>query len=235
MSRPYTDLFIDFDDTLYDTHGNADIALRELFAELRLERYFPDPAVFFDNYWLTNIALWKRYSQGEITRDYLIIERFRAPLSLGEGLDPTPDYCLKASDLFLEFCATKPGLIDGARELVDYLRQRGYRLHLCSNGFHEVQYRKLHACGLEGCFDTIILSEDAGYNKPDPRYFRYAFEVSHAKPTTTLMIGDNFDTDILGAQRAGLATAFFNRFPDFPPPQGADYVVTDLHQLIGIL
>ena len=73
----YKDLFIDFDDTLYDTHGNAVIALSETFEVFHLERFFTDPQVFYDAYWLANIDLWTRYSKGEITRDYLIVERFR--------------------------------------------------------------------------------------------------------------------------------------------------------------
>ena len=231
----YSDLFLDFDDTLYDTHGNAVIALRELFDLLHLGQYFPDPEVFYDEYWETNIDLWTRYSKGEITRDYLIVERFRRPLSFGNGLEPTEAYCLEASDRFLDFCSSKPGLVDGAKELMDYLKGKGYRMHMCSNGFHEVQYKKLRACGLDGYFDTIILSEDAGYNKPAPQYFDYAFRVSGAKRETTLMIGDNFNTDILGAQQAGLATAYFNRFPDYPAPEPVDYEVTSLRQLMDIL
>ena len=117
--KQYSDLFIDFDDTLYDTHGNAVIALQELFESLHLGDYFPEPALFYDEYWKANIDLWTRYSKGEITRDYLIVERFRRPLSFGQGLDPTEAYCLKASDLFLGYCSTKPGLVEGARELVD--------------------------------------------------------------------------------------------------------------------
>ena len=233
--RPYSDLFLDFDDTLYDTHGNAVIALHELFDLLHLERYFPQPEVFHDEYWKANIDLWTRYSKGEITRDYLIVERFRRPLSFGQGLEPTEAYCLEASDRFLDFCSSKPGLVEGAKELMDYLKARGYRMHMCSNGFHEVQYKKLRACGLYGYFDTIILSEDAGYNKPSPQYFDYAFRISGAPRETTLMIGDNFNTDILGAQQAGLATAYFNRYPDYPAPQPVDYEVTALSQLMEIL
>ena len=246
-----SDLFLDFDDTLYDTHGNAEIALRELFELLKLERYFPDPQVFYDEYWKTNIDLWTRYSKGEITRDYLIVERFRRPLSF--GITPTttprpcrggvrggvfnPDeaYCLEASDRFLEFCSSKPGLVDGAKELMDYLRERGYRMHMCSNGFHEVQYKKLRACGLYEYFDTIILSEDAGYNKPAPEYFDYAFKKSGAKKESTLMIGDNFQTDILGAKRAGLRVAYFNRYPEYPATEPIDFEVTSLRQLMDIL
>ena len=231
----YKDLFIDFDDTLYDTYGNSVISLCETYEAYHLDRYFATPQVFYDAYWAANIDLWTRYSKGEITRPYLIVERFRRPLSVGEGLDVTEQLCLEMSDRFLDFCSSKPGLVEGAKELMDYLRAQGYHMHMCSNGFHEVQYKKLRACGLEGYFDTIILSEDAGYNKPSLEYFDYAFRVSGAPCDTTLMIGDNFNTDILGAQQAGLDTAYFNRYPEYPAPQPVDYEVTSLRQLMEIL
>ena len=208
----YKDLFVDFDDTLYDTYGNAVISLRETFDAYRLDRFFTDPQVFYDAYWSANIDLWTRYSHGEITRDYLIVERFRRPLSVGQGLEVTEPLCLEMSDKFLDFCSSKPGVIEGARELMDYLKQKGYRMHMCSNGFHEVQYKKLAACGFRDYFDTIILSEDAGVNKPSPLYFNYAFKVSGADRETTLMIGDNLQTDIQGALSAGIEALLFNRW-----------------------
>lgn len=240
--KAYTDVFIDFDDTLCDTHGNADLALREVYADFGLGRWFSRADIFYDSYWRANIELWQRYGRGEVTRDYLIVERFRRPLSMADRSDADSgplhideQLCLKMSDHFLDCCATKPGVVDGAHELVDHLRSRGYRLHLCSNGFHEVQYRKLHSCGFDGCFDSIILSEDAGVNKPAAAFFDYAFSISHAVPQTTVMVGDSWESDISGARAYGLDTIYFNRFPDYPAPEPVTHEVHSLREIMNII
>ena len=237
MIEKYKDLFIDFDDTLYDTHGNAEIALRETFEAFRLERYFPDPQIFYDVYWQTNIDLWTRYSKGEITRDFLIVERFRRPLSSGINLDVTEQFCLEVSDLFLDFCSSKPGVIEDAHELMDYLKRKGYKIHMTSNGFHEVQYKKLAACGLRDYFDTIILSEDAGANKPSPLFFDYALKQTGAQRESTLMLGDNLQTDILGALSAGIDAMLFNRWNvDIKNcPQVPSFIVNNLKEIMRVL
>lgn len=236
----YKDIFIDFDDTLYDTRGNAILSLAETFDHFHLERYFQKGEDFYGPYWETNVQLWDQYAKGEIERDYLMVERFRRPLSVGrdsEGrpFEPTVEFCLQVSDVFLDFCASKPGVVQDAHEVVEYLRKKGYRLHLCSNGFHEVQYRKLKSCGMDHSFDSVILSEDAGANKPSPVFFEYALRTTGAQASETLMIGDNFNTDILGAKAAGLHTMFFNRHPEsFQATEEVDYEITALKEIEGI-
>lgn len=231
--KKYTDLFVDFDDTLYDTHGNAVIALEELYEHFHLDRHFPSLEAFTIPYWEKNVELWTQYAAGQITRDHLIVERFRYPLSQGEGMDTSVENCLRVSDWFLDACAAKPGVIPGAHELMQHLMDRGYRLHMASNGFHEVQYRKLQSCGMLGMFDSVILSEDAGANKPSAEFFRYAMAVSGAEVQHTLMIGDNPVSDIQGAREYGLDTIFFN-------PKGIDgveatYTVGTLTEIMSIL
>ena len=109
---------------------------------------------------------------------------------------------------------------------------------MCSNGFHEVQYKKLRACGLYDYFDTIVLSEDAGVNKPSPAFFDYAFKQTGAKPETTLMIGDNMLTDIQGAMAVGIDALLFNRWGydiKSGDPEAPTFVVSELLDIKQIL
>lgn len=232
----YKNLFIDFDDTLYDTRGNADIALIELYEHFDLSQHFDSLKQFTDAFWETNVQLWGQYARGEIEREYLVVERMRRPLSVGLGERATEAYCLKVSDWYLDCCADKPGVIDGAHELMDHLKRKGYRLHMCSNGFHEVQYRKLKASRLHDYFDTVILSEDAGANKPSPHFFHYALNRSGAQIADTLMIGDNFSTDIMGAKSVGIDTMYFNaRLEDFAASSPVTYEIHHLREAMDIL
>ena len=232
----YNDIFIDFDDTLYATHDNSSIALRETYDLFHWERYFDNPEVFLSSFWATNVELWSQYTRGEITREYLMEQRFMRPLSLAPGLSADSDYCREVSDRFLEFCSRKPRVIDGAHELMRHLKAKGYRTHICSNGFHEVQYKKLAASNMTQYFDTVILSEDAGAPKPSPVFFDYALRTTGAKRKTTIMIGDNYVTDIEGAMNSGLYTILFRRWEkDFVLPRQVTHVVNTLAEIMEIL
>lgn len=236
--KKYRQLFLDFDDTLYDTRGNAIISLKEVYDEMHLGDRLSSETLFYENYWRANTELWGLYGKGEIKRDYLIIERFRRPLA--ETCDGptdwiTDEYCLKVSDCFLDHCSVKPGVVEGAHELMQYLKSKGYGLHICSNGFHEVQFKKLRASGLHDYFDTIILSEDAGVNKPSPLFFDYALEKSGAERSETLMIGDNYNSDIIGAMNSGIDTLLFNRWGQTEFEKQPMYITDTLKEIMEIL
>lgn len=209
--KQYQDLFFDFDDTLCDTHHNAEEALKEVFGYFHFENYYAQYQSFHDTYWKNNIYLWERYARQEITFRELTIERFKVPLQEAfQDRGPDDEFCMEINSKFLELCAQKTGVVDGAHELIDYLKSKNYRLHLCSNGPHDIQYRKLESTGFINDFETINLSEDIGANKPSILFFRYALEKTGALPEYTLMIGDNYDTDIEGGMKAGLDTLLFD-------------------------
>ena len=232
----YRDIFFDFDDTLYDTRGNADIALTEVFSDYGLDRFFSNPQFFYDTYWKINSELWLQYNKNEISKDYLVIERFKRPLMLGNGIDVTEELCLKISDSFLSYCSDKPGVLPGCYELLDYLKAEGYRLHICSNGFNEVQYKKLRASNLTDYFSTVVLSEDAPANKPSNRFFDYAFDVTKACKDSTLMVGDNYFADVCGALDYGIDACLYRRWnKTFVPDRDVTFVVNSLKELIDVL
>lgn len=233
----YKAILLDFDDTLYDTHGNAQIALEIMYNEFGLDKHFPSFEDFSIPYWNTNVELWSLYAQGKITRDYLILERFRRPLTLGKGLDVTTELCLSIGERFLDCCTEQTGVIDGAYHLLDYLKSKDYPIYMASNGFSEVQSRKLSRVGMTGYFDGIILSEAAGVNKPSPKFFKYALGIAGLEAADVIMIGDNYNTDIMGAMLSGIDQIYFN--PEGKPLNPSDkkptHMVTFLKEIENIL
>ena len=234
----YKAIFLDFDDTLYDTRGNAQIALRQIYREFGLFEHFGEFEDFSVPYWKSNVELWSLYAQGKITRDYLIVERFRRPLSLGKGLENvTPEFCLAISERFLDCCTEQTGVIEGAYHLLDYLKSKDYPIYMASNGFSEVQSRKLSRVGMTGYFDGIILSETAGVNKPSPKFFKYALGIAGLEAADVIMIGDNYNTDIVGSMLSGIDQIYFN--PEGKPLNPSDkkptHVVTTLKEIENIL
>jgi len=115
----------------------------------------------------------------------------------------------------MEVLPTKGIVVPHAYEALDYLRPR-YRLYILSNGFTELQTRKMQSAGLSGYFDGVVLSEDIGINKPDPRLFDYALRTACASAAEVLMIGDDFAVDIEGARRAGWDQMYYNPRPAVP-------------------
>ncbi len=232
MSNLYKNLFIDLDDTLWDIHQNGKECLEEIYIDYGYQKYYPTFHDYYNVYMPSNQHLWGLYRKGEIRKDELIVERFLVPVR-EFGIDDA-EYAKSLSDDFLERTTHKTKLIDGTMELLDYLKPK-YRMHILSNGFREVQFKKIENSGLMPYFDKIILSEDAGANKPHPDIFTYALKNTNSRRAETLMIGDSWDADIVGAHQSRIAQIWFN--PENTPAEEFEptYTVKTLAEIKAIL
>ncbi|MBO4994689.1 MAG: YjjG family noncanonical pyrimidine nucleotidase [Muribaculaceae bacterium] len=206
--------WVDLDDTLIDFTVNARRALTRLYRTENLDRLFESADEWAECYERHNKSLWSEYNVGKISRDYLRMERFMRPLVEG-GL--TTDEAEKLSSIFdvtyLDFLAEEKQLVPGALDLLNALRNAGCKIGILSNGFKEVQHRKIASAGLDGLIDVTILSDDINVNKPDIRLYEHAMTtVADTDASHHLMIGDNPTTDIAGAINAGWKAIYFNRF-----------------------
>ncbi|MDE5635394.1 MAG: YjjG family noncanonical pyrimidine nucleotidase [Muribaculaceae bacterium] len=209
-------VWIDLDDTLWDFKANSRVALAGLYRDYDLGRWFDGEKAWIECYERHNHALWDQYNHALISKEYLMSERFRRPLA-EVGSPMTAEYGRLFDREYLDRLALCTVLIDGAIELLESLRGRGCRIGVLSNGFTEVQYRKIRNSGLEPYVDFVVLSDDIGVNKPDVRIFRHAETVCGADATDCIMIGDNPDTDIAGALNAGWQAIYFSRKGDRHP------------------
>ena len=207
----YTHILIDLDDTLWDFKKNSKIAMQEIFNDYELIKYYDSFESFYDIYMLKNHQLWDQYSKGEITKDFLSLERFLYPLRIA-GCENIELAKTLGND-FLYRTTQQTNLVEGAIELLDYLKSKKYTLSIISNGFIEVQYTKLRRSGLLPYFPNIFLSEEVGYQKPDIRFFQTVLEKLSLKPTECIVIGDNFQTDIQGAKNANIDAIFYQKEP----------------------
>lgn len=218
--RDTTWVWIDLDDTLIDFHTNSRRALELTYTRVpQLPELFPSADDWKNAYLTHNHALWDRYNRAEITQDYLRIHRFTDPLSLASGT-PNDTWIPLARELdtiYLDLLARQTAMIPGARSLVGHLRRWHYNIGVLSNGFVDVQHRKLDTVGLTPLVDLVVLSDDIGVNKPDLRLYRHAMERAGCPdPACHLMIGDNPSTDIAGAIGAGWKAILLD--PSAPGP-----------------
>lgn len=206
LTEGVTWVWLDLDDTLVDFGGAAQAALRDLYDTEVIGSLFSSPDEWAEAYVTWNHHLWDLYARGEITQDYLRLDRFAHPLrTVWRGTDEELTSYARALDpLYLGRLAENTRLLPGAMELIEAVHTAGMRTGILSNGFRSVQHEKLRRTGLDGVVDLVVLSDDIGVNKPDVRLYRHAMELSgEPHPEAHLMIGDNPSTDIAGAVNAG--------------------------------
>ena len=206
--RHYDVLFIDLDDTLYDFTSNSVNAYREVYALMGYERWFRSFEHYYEIYWARNKELWVLYADSKITKEQLNAERYTHPLRV-MGV---PDADAVGARFWEESMKRLPlgaRLMPHAREVLEYLKPR-YRIYILSNGFAELQSRKMQSAGISHYFDGVVLSDDIGVNKPHRAIFDHALSVAGVTADRALMIGDNYEVDIKGAHGAGIDQVYYN-------------------------
>ena len=228
MSQKYQHLFFDLDRTLWDFEKSARQAFEEMFeihnlGDLGIENW----EEFHTRYEVHNHELWDLYREGKIEKEILMWKRFSDTLE-EYGID-NHELANELGNTYVSISPRKVNLYPYALEILEYLHPK-YQMHIITNGFQEVQNIKLEASGMDQYFKTLITSEKAGVKKPNAAIFEYALDKTGATSGNSLMIGDDYEVDILGADNIGMDQVFFD-----PEQQstvnGSTYKISSLAEL----
>ncbi len=228
----YKHLFFDLDHTLWDFDTNAKATLTDLYAQGLGERVDADFNDFYQKYLYHNAHLWARYEKGFIGVEELKWRRMWRTLmdfKIGDEV-----LAKEISGKFLEILPTKKGVFPHTFEILDYLRNKNYILHLITNGFEVTQRMKLSNSGLDKYFTEIITSEISNSLKPKKEIFEFAIKRANTGVKESLMIGDNQSADVEGAMNAGMDAVFVNHINE-PLRLQPTYMITHLKELEDIL
>ncbi|GHI00813.1 YjjG family noncanonical pyrimidine nucleotidase [Neobacillus kokaensis] len=224
----YETIIFDIDETLFDFGKAEENALRKVFQEFGI----PSGAKLYrESYEKCNKPLWRELEQGFITLEELKVERFRR-LFFHEGLDIDAS---EFSRVFLEYLGQGTYLIPGAVELISSLED--YQLAVITNGFGDVQKARIAGSPLAQAFEQIIVSEEAGIQKPEKGIFEYAFsKLGISNKDKVLMVGDSLTSDIQGGVNVGIDTCWFNPHQkENTNGVNPTYEIRDLLELVKIV
>lgn len=232
MQRKYKHLFFDLDRTLWDFDKNSEQTLFEIYEQWFLsENCSCSFDEFLKIYREINHLLWEDYRQEKISKEFLNLERFRKTLELIKC--EHYENAQLIADYYVEQSPVKTSLFADTHEVLTALKSH-YKLHIITNGFEEIQFRKLKNSDLEKYFTVVITSEMANSKKPDTGIFSYALEKACAKVEESIMIGDDPDVDILGANMLGMDSIFVN-FHRIETEIKPSFEVNNLIELLEIL
>ncbi|SEC85495.1 putative hydrolase of the HAD superfamily [Tenacibaculum sp. MAR_2009_124] len=192
-------LFFDLDHTLWDFETNSELTFKQIFKEQNIAIGFSE---FFKIYSPINMKYWRSYRDNNISKEELRYKRLRETF---DNLDfEISDELINiiAKD-YIDYLPNYSNLLEGAIEVLEYLKSK-YVLHIITNGFEEVQRQKLEKSEISHYFDVIVTSECVGVKKPNPKVFEYAMEKAKAGANESVMIGDSFEADVLGAMQVGM-------------------------------
>ena len=204
----YSDIFFDLDRTLWDFDRNSAETLNELYESYSLKNELEiENSVFIQSFRDVNASEWREFRKGTKTKEELRENRFiKTFLKYGS------DDIVKARELSFEYtknCPYKTHLVDGAQELLESLYDK-YNIHIITNGFSEIQHIKIDSSGIRKYFKEVIISEDTPYRKPQREIFYEGIKRAKTTFKRSIMIGDDWKSDIQGAYRAGMDQIFYN-------------------------
>jgi YjjG family noncanonical pyrimidine nucleotidase len=205
FSTKITDIFFDLDHTLWDFDVNSELAFEAI---LKKDHPTIEIGDFIEKYAPINQACWKLYQYDKITHEELRYNRLKHTFDALEYFVSDTQIESIAHD-YIQLLPENNRLFDGTIEVLEYLEKK-YKLHIITNGFADVQYKKINNSNIAGFFKTITNSEMAGVKKPNPVIFEYALNQAKANKENSVMIGDCLEADVQGALDAGLEAVFFN-------------------------
>jgi len=208
-SQNISDIFFDLDHTLWDFEMNSALTFKKIFDEVEVD---VNLSKFLEIYVPVNLAFWKLYREDKIKKPELRYQRLKTTFeAIQYNIEDEVIDILSTE--YIAKLATYNNLLPYTVEILDYLKPK-YKLHIITNGFEEVQTRKLVNANIFGYFDQVINSEMAGVKKPNPEIFELALKKANAAADKSLMVGDNIEADILGAKAAGFHALHFNAHND---------------------
>ncbi|MGZ0015045.1 YjjG family noncanonical pyrimidine nucleotidase [Yeosuana sp. AK3] len=200
-----TDIFFDLDHTLWDFDKNSALTFEKIFM---LNHINIDTKTFLVLYEPINLAYWKLYREEKIDKTSLRFGRLQDAF-LAMNVRMFKEMIYKLSEDYITHLTTFNHLFENTVDILNYL-SANYHLHIITNGFEEVQQKKLTHSKIDHFFKTVTNSEHVGVKKPNPKIFNYAVDVAKTKANQSIMIGDNYEADILGAVNIGMDAIFFN-------------------------
>lgn len=208
MLKNKSHIFFDLDYTLWDYDRNCAETLIEIFELFELEKIgIPTSQIFIEKFHRVNNKLWDLYDTRKITSEELRSRRFSEIFDLF-GID-NKSICGKIHDTYMQISPNKPHLHDGTLDILEYLKTK-YTMHIITNGLDDIQSKKMVASGIIEYFDTITTSQKANARKPEKEIFEYAVKIAKTTVNQSVMIGDNYNVDIIGAKNIGMDFVFFN-------------------------
>ena len=230
---PYKDLFFDLDHTIWDFELNSKETLWDLHQKYALEaKGITDFDTYYSQYSVHNHRLWDRYTKGFIKQEELRWKRIY--LSLLDYKIADEALAKNMSHDYLDILPNKKNLFPYTIEILEYLKSKAYKMHLITNGFESVQFKKIKNSNLSNYFIEVITSEASNSLKPNKEIFEYALKSANAQVESSIMIGDNESADIQGAINAGMDSIFVNHL-QVKPTVPATYTITHLKELENLL